>query len=153
MPRLLAAAAALLAAGYLATSSTAADPAADFFAGKQVKMVIGYPAGSGYDVHARLLARHMGRYIPGSPAMISQNMLGAGSIRATNFVYNVAAKDGLTIGSINRSVPLAPLLNTTEKEQTQFDPLKFGWIGSMNTTVSIAIVWAESGITKFEELF
>jgi tripartite-type tricarboxylate transporter receptor subunit TctC len=84
--------------------------------------------------------------------MIPQNMLGAGSIRAANYVYNVAAKDGLTIGAINRSVPLAPLLGTTEKERTQFDPLQFGWVGSMNTTVSIGIVWAASSITKFDEL-
>jgi tripartite-type tricarboxylate transporter receptor subunit TctC len=129
-----------------------ADAVSDFYKGKQVKLVIGYPAGSGYDVHARLLARHMARHIPGEPTIIPQNMLGAGSIRAANFVYNVAAKDGLTIGAINRSVPLAPLLGTTEKEQSQFDPLKFGWVGSMNSTVSIGIVWAASGITSFDEL-
>ena len=145
-------AAALLIAGVLGHHSASADAVSDFYKGKQVKLIIGYPAGSGYDVHARLLGHHMARHSPGDPTIISQNMLGAGSIRAANFVYNVAPKDGLTLGAINRSVPLAPLLGTTEKEQTQFDPLKYGWVGSMNSTISIGIVWAASGITKFDEL-
>ena len=152
MSRMVPAALAALMAGCLFHGPAVADAVTDFYTGKQVRLVIGYPAGAGYDVHARLLGRHMGHHIPGAPAIIPQNMPGAGSIRAANYVYNVAVKDGLTIGAINRSVPLAPLLGTTEKEQTQFDPLQFGWIGSMNTTVSIAIVWAASGITKFEEL-
>ena len=145
-------AAVLLIAGYLAPHSAAADAVSDFYKGKQVKLIIGYPAGSGYDVHARLLGHHMARHIPGDPTIIAQNMLGAGSIRAANYVYNVAPKDGLTLGAINRSVPLAPLLGTTEKEQTQFDPLQYGWVGSMNSTISIGIVWAASGITNFNEL-
>jgi tripartite-type tricarboxylate transporter receptor subunit TctC len=145
-------AAATLMAGVALAGAVHADAVSDFYKGKQLKLIIGYPAGSGYDVHARLLGRHMARYIPGDPTIVPQNMLGAGSIRAANYVYNVAPKDGLTIGAINRSVPLAPLLGTTEKEQTQFDPLKFGWVGSMNSTVSIAIVWADSGIKTFDEL-
>ncbi|MGE5538127.1 MAG: Bug family tripartite tricarboxylate transporter substrate binding protein [Gemmatimonas sp.] len=151
MNRIRATAASVLA-GLLLTTGAHADAVSDFYKGKQLKFIIGYPAGSGYDVHARLLGRHMARHIPGEPTIVPQNMLGAGSIRAANYVYNVAAKDGLTMGAINRSVPLAPLLGTTEKEQTQFDALKFGWVGSMNSTVSIAIVWATSGITKFEDL-
>jgi tripartite-type tricarboxylate transporter receptor subunit TctC len=152
MHRILVAAASVLAAGLFGLHGASADAVSDFYKGKQIKLVIGYPAGSGYDVHARLLARHMARHIPGEPAIIPQNMLGAGSVRAANYVYNVAAKDGLTMGAINRSVPLSPLLGTTEKEQAQFDPLKFGWIGSMNSAVSIGIVWAASGIKTFDEL-
>ena len=152
MQRILIAAAVLLTAGSFDAGKAAADAVSDFYKGKQVKLVIGYPAGAGYDVHARLLGRYMARHIPGEPTIVPQNMQGAGSIRAANFVYNVAAKDGLTIGAINRSVPLAPLLGTTEKEQTQFDPLQYGWVGSMNSTISIGIVWAASGITQFDEL-
>ena len=152
MQRIWMTAVVLLAAGCLGLQNASADAVSDFYKGKQVKLIIGYPAGSGYDVHARLLGHHMARHIPGEPSIIPQNMLGAGSIRAANYVYNVAAKDGLTIGAINRSVPLAPLLGTTEKEQTQFDPLQYGWVGSMNSTISIGIVWAASGITKFDEL-
>jgi tripartite-type tricarboxylate transporter receptor subunit TctC len=152
MHRILVAAASVLAVGVLAAHGASADAVSDFYKGKQLKLIIGYPAGSGYDVHARLLGRHMARHIPGEPTIIPQNMVGAGSVRAANYVYNVAAKDGLTIGAINRSVPLAPLLGTSEKEQSQFDPLKFGWVGSMNSAVSIGIVWAASGITKFEQL-
>jgi tripartite-type tricarboxylate transporter receptor subunit TctC len=146
------AAAATLLAGVMLASTAHADAVSDFYKGKQLRIIIGYPAGAGYDVHARLLGRHMARHIPGEPTIIPQNMPGAGSIRAANYVYNVAPKDGLSMGAINRSVPLAPLLGTTESEQTQFDPLKFGWVGSMNSTVSIAIVWAASGITSFDEI-
>jgi tripartite-type tricarboxylate transporter receptor subunit TctC len=150
MNRILAAA--TLMAGVALAGTVHADAVSDFYKGKQVKLIIGYPAGAGYDVHARLLGRHMSRYIPGEPSIIPQNMPGAGSIRSANYVYSVAPKDGLTIGAINRSVPLAPMLGTTESEQTHFDALKFGWIGSMNSTVSIAIVWAASGIKSFDEL-
>jgi tripartite-type tricarboxylate transporter receptor subunit TctC len=150
MRRILAAA--TLLAGMALGGVAHADAVSDFYKGKQVRLIIGYPAGAGYDVHARLLGRHMARHIPGEPTIIPQNMPGAGSIRSANYVYNVAPKDGLSIGAINRSVPLAPLLGTTESEQTQFDALKFGWVGSMNSTVSIAIVWAASGIKSFDEL-
>ena len=152
MYRILLAAASLLAIGALGVGDVRADAVSDFYKGKQIRLIIGYPAGSGYDVHARLLGRHMGRHISGEPAIIPQNMTGAGSMRAANFVYNVAPKDGTIIGAINRSLPLSPLLGEAEGEQAQFDALKFGWLGSMNSTVSIGIVWAASGITKFEDL-
>jgi tripartite-type tricarboxylate transporter receptor subunit TctC len=124
----------------------------EFYKGKQVRMIIGYPVGSGYDVHARLLARHLGRHIPGRPTVIPQNMEGAGSVRAANHIYDIAAKDGLTIGAINRAVPFGPLLGITGKQLTTFDALQYGWIGSMNTSITVAMVWAASGITKFEDL-
>jgi tripartite-type tricarboxylate transporter receptor subunit TctC len=154
MNRIIAAAAfaAGLAGTMFASTVSHADAVSDFYKGKQLRLIIGYPAGAGYDVHARLLGRHMARHIPGEPTIIPQNMPGAGSVRAANFVYNVAPKDGLAIGAINRSVPLAPLIGTTENEQSQFDALKFGWVGSMNSAVSIGIVWAASGITSFDEL-
>lgn len=142
----------LLVFGVLGNENAAADPVADFYKGKQIKFVIGYPAGSGYDVHARLLARHLARHIPGEPGIVAQNMEGAGSVRVANYVYNIAAKDGLTLGAINRSVPLSPLLGTAEKDQAKFDALQFGWIGSINSSITVGIVWAASGITKFDEL-
>jgi tripartite-type tricarboxylate transporter receptor subunit TctC len=101
---------------------------------------------------SRLLARHLGRNIPGEPNVIPQNMDGAGSLIAANYVYEVAAKDGLTIGAINRSVPLGPLLGTTSQQQGKFDALQYGWIGSINSVVTIGMVWAASGISKFEDL-
>jgi tripartite-type tricarboxylate transporter receptor subunit TctC len=134
-------------------SASLADPVADFYHGKQVRMIIGMPAGSGYDVHARLLARHLGRHIPGEPTVISQNMVGAASIKTANYVYDVAARDGLTIGAINRSTALGPLLGTTENQVITFDAQKFGWLGTINSTVTVGITLDNSGITSIDDLF
>jgi len=79
-------------------------------------------------------------------------MEGAGSLRAGLYVYNVAEKDGLTIGAMNRSMVLAPLLGTIESSQTNFDPRQFGWVGSINSATTVGVVWAASGITKFDDL-
>jgi len=129
-----------------------ADEVSDFYRGKQVKLIIGYAPGTGYDVHARLLGRHLGRHIPGEPTIVPQTMEGAGSLRAGLYVYNVAEKDGLTIGAMNRSMVLAPLLGTLESGQSNFDPRQFGWIGSINSATTVGVVWAASGITKFDDL-
>ena len=110
-----------------------ADDVADFYRGKTINVVIGYTPGGGYDVFARLLARHMGRYIPGNPAMIPQNMPGAGSRNAGMYLYSVAPKDGTVIGTIGRNEPVAPLLESGIK----FDGTKFGWIGSITDENSI----------------
>ena len=117
-------------AGSWTAAGWAAEPAADFYKGKTVNLVIGYPPGSGYDVHARALAHHIGRHIPGQPTIVPQNMPGAGSLKATNHIYNVAPKDGTVLGAINRSLAMAPLLETEPemKKQLRFDPLKFNWI-------------------------
>ena len=80
--------------GLLAGGTAYADDVADFYKGKRVNLVVSYGTGGGYDVYARVLARHMGRYIPGNPNIIVQNMPGAGSLRGTNYLYNIAAKDG-----------------------------------------------------------
>ena len=125
---------------------------ADFYRGKQVKLIIGYAPGTGYDVHARLLGRHLGRHIPGEPTIVPQNMEGAGSLRAGLYVFNVADKDGLTIGAMNRSMVLAPLLGKLDASQANFDPRQLGWVGSINTATTVGVVWAASGITKFDDL-
>src|SRR3954454_23599262 len=77
-----------------------------FFAGKRIQMVIGWEVGGGYDVYARLLARHLGRHIPGNPAIVAQNMPGAGSRQAANWLYNIAPKDGTAIATIGQGTPL-----------------------------------------------
>src|SRR6516225_9320460 len=103
---------ALVAAlGFTAVPAPAqADPIADFYAGKTVQLIIGYAPGAGYDEYARLLGRHIGRHIPGNPTVVVQNMPGAGSIRAANYLFNVAPKDGTTIGGFARGLFLDPLL-------------------------------------------
>ena len=100
---------ALLVAG----AGAQADPAAEFFRGKQVRLIVGYGPGGGYDVYARLLARHLGNYIPGKPTVVVQNMPGAGSLRAANHIYTTAPKDGTVIGTFARDMPLLAILGKT----------------------------------------
>jgi tripartite-type tricarboxylate transporter receptor subunit TctC len=112
----------------VAVSPARADAVADFYKGKNVTLIVGYGTGGGYDVFARLLARHIGKYIPGNPNVVVQNMPGAGSLRAVNALYNTAPKDGTAIGMFGRDMPLIAILGTNPG--IQFDPRKFVWLGS-----------------------
>ncbi len=104
------------------------------FAGRQIKLMIGYsPTGYGYDTYSRLIARHLGKYLPGNPAIIPQNRPGAGSLNLANYLYYAAAKDGTEIAMIGRGVAMEPLIGAT---QTKFDARSFVWLGSMNNEVS-----------------
>jgi tripartite-type tricarboxylate transporter receptor subunit TctC len=105
-----------------------ADTVADFYRGRTVALVVGYGPGGGYDLCARLVARHIGRYIPGHPTLVVQNMPGAGSLRAANYLYTVAPNDGATIGTIARDMPLLAVLGNISG--ARFDPRKFVWLGS-----------------------
>jgi tripartite-type tricarboxylate transporter receptor subunit TctC len=105
-----------------------ADPVADFYRGRTVTLVVGYGPGGGYDLCARLVARHIGRYIPGNPTVVVQNMPGAGSLRAANYLYTVAPNDGATFGTIARDMPLLAILGNISS--VRFDPRKFVWLGS-----------------------
>ena len=107
-----------------------ADSVADFYKGKTVTLVIGYGPGGGYDVFGRLIARFIGNHIPGNPNVVVQNMPGAGSLKATNYLYNVAPKDGTVIGMFARDMPQLAILGTNKG--VHFDPLKFTWLGSSN---------------------
>jgi tripartite-type tricarboxylate transporter receptor subunit TctC len=126
-----------------------AQTPAEFYKGRTIDLYIGYSAGGGYDVYARLLARHMGRFIPGNPTIVAKNMPGAGSLVLANWLYNVAPKDGTAIGTIGRGTAFDPLLGSTK---AQFDAAKFNWIGSMNDEVSVCVSWYTSGITSLEQV-
>jgi len=115
----------------LVSAAANADPIEDFYKGKNLRMLIGYGPGGGYDLYARLVARHMGRFIPGNPTLVVQNMPGAGSLRATNFIYNVAPKDGTLFGIFARNMPLLGILGGNPA--VQFDPRRFTWIGSSSS--------------------
>jgi tripartite-type tricarboxylate transporter receptor subunit TctC len=130
-------------------SPARAQSPADFYQGKAVDLYIGYSAGGGYDVYARLLARHLGRHLPGNPAIVPKNMPGAGSLVLGNWLYNVAAKDGTVFGTIGRGVAFDPLLGSSK---AQFDASRFNWIGSMNDEVSVCVAWHTSGITRLEQV-
>jgi tripartite-type tricarboxylate transporter receptor subunit TctC len=141
----------LLAAAVLTvmSSSSRAQSIADFYKGKTVDLYIGYSVGGAYDLYARMLARHLGKHIPGNPTVLPKNMEGAGSLRLANWLYNVAPKDGSAIGIIGRGTGFDPLLGN---KAAQFDASKFTWIGSANNEVSICVAWHTSGVTKFEDL-
>jgi tripartite-type tricarboxylate transporter receptor subunit TctC len=112
----------------LLTSQARAESLDEFYRGKRLTLTVGYGPGGGYDVFARLLARHMGRFIPGNPSIIVQNMPGAGSLIAANYLYSVAPKDGTAFGLVARDMPLLGLMGHNDK--VQFDPRKFAWLGS-----------------------
>src|SRR5262245_48456088 len=118
----------------------------DFYKGKTVSLLIGYSVGGGYDAYGRLLARHLGKYIPGSPAVVPQNMTGAGSLKAANYVYSVAPKDGSVIGTFSRSLGIAPLLGKAE-----FDSTKFTWLGSVTDEVSLCVTRHDAPVKTFSE--
>jgi tripartite-type tricarboxylate transporter receptor subunit TctC len=120
-----------LAVAALAAQQVLADDVADFYKGKRINLIVGYGPGGGYDSNARVLARYLPKYIPGHPAIVVQNMPGAGSIRATNFIYNVAPRDGTTIGTFGRNAPLLGVIRTSQN--VQYDPAKFTWLGSMSS--------------------
>lgn len=119
---------AMLAAG---SGTCGAQTAEDFYRGRQVNLVIGYSPGGGYDVYARVLGRHIGRYIPGSPNIVIQNMPGAGSLVAANYLYAVAAKDGSVFGGFSRTASILALLPGNTK--AKFDPRQFTWLGSISS--------------------
>ena len=108
-----------------------ADAVADFYKGKVVNLVVGYGSGGGYDVYARLIATHLGKYIPGNPTVVVQNMPGAGSLRSVNYLYNSAPKDGTTIGSFARDMPLLGIIGGNGN--VRFDPRKLTWLGSSSS--------------------
>src|SRR3979490_1591071 len=121
-------AAVVLAVIALAAPQVRAQTVEDFYRGKRLTLTVGYGPGGGYEVFARLLVGHIGRFIPGNPQIIVQNMPGAGSLIAANYLYSVAPKDGTAFGLIARDMPMLGLLGHNDK--VQFDPRKFVWLGS-----------------------
>ena len=111
----------------LPASAVRAQSPADFYKGRTVELYVGYSVGGAYDLYARTIARHLGKHIPGNPAVIAQNMPGAGSLRAANYLVNVAPKDGTAIAHFSRGLAMEPLIGTSA---TQFDARKFSWLGS-----------------------
>ncbi|MEA2902720.1 MAG: hypothetical protein QOI12_107 [Alphaproteobacteria bacterium] len=127
-----------LAALAMSTPSARADSVEDFYKGKSINLIIGYGVGGGYDLYGRLLARHIGKHIPGRPNIVPQNMTGAGSLRAAQFLYSVAAKDGTAVGTFGRTIATQPLLTPAS---AQFDGTKFAWLGSVTNEVSTCVTW------------
>jgi tripartite-type tricarboxylate transporter receptor subunit TctC len=127
-----------------------ADEVAKFYASKSVHLVLGYAPGGGYDLYARTLARHMGRHIPGRPNIVVQNMPGAGSLKAANFLYTIAPKDGATFGGFSRGAYLDPLLG--RGAGAQYVAPKFGWLGSVSSEVGVCAFRTGAGIKSWSDM-
>jgi tripartite-type tricarboxylate transporter receptor subunit TctC len=125
-----------------------AESVEDFYRGKTVTILVGFSAGGGYDLYARLLGRHLGRHIPGNPTIAVQNMPGAGSLKATQNVYSVAAKDGLTLATISRGMVSDPLLKVAS-----FDPVRLTWLGSITSETSVCATWKTSAVKTWDDMF
>src|SRR5260370_4316213 len=144
--RATAAAIVLASAGVAAPTQNVAD----FYKGRNVELYIGYSVGGGYDLWARVLARHIGHHIPGNPTIVVKNMEGAGSLRLANWLYRIGPKDGSVFGIIGRGTGFDPLLG---QQAAQFDATKFTWIGSGNHEVSVCVSFEDrAGITTFDDL-
>ena len=142
---LLALSAALICAG----SASAQEDVAVFYKGKTIRMVVGIGVGSGYDINARTLARHMSKYIPGNPQIIVQNQPGAGSLTMTNTLYNIGPFDGTAMGATFNGLPTTPLL---QPSGVRFDPHKINWIGSTARETQAMYVWHGAPMKKLEDL-
>jgi len=145
--------ASLVLALALATSVRApasAQTVADFYAGKTIQVLIGFSAGGGYDSYGRLIARHLGHHIPGNPKLVPQNMPGAGSLKAVNYLYGVAPKDGTALAHFAPGVLFEPLLG--HAEGAQFDATKFTWLGSASREASVCAFIAGAGIKSWADM-
>ena len=144
--RLIAAGACLLWAAGPAAAQDSVEP---FYKGKQISLIVGSSAGGGYDTYARLLARHFGDAVPGRPAVVVQNMSGAGSNRAAGYVYSVAPKDGTVIGAIFPGAVLQPLLGDAP---VQHDANKLVYVGSANSDVYVCYVRSDAPVKAFNDV-
>jgi len=151
--RSVAAGAAIAFAAMLPAAPGAADPVADFYRGKTVEMIIGAAAGGGYDIAGRAVARHLGRHIPGQPALIVRNMPGATSLIMTNALYNRSPRDGTVMGMPNNTIPLEPRLKLLAAAgNVAFDVSRFSWIGTPVQEPQVFWVWHTAPAKSFADL-
>jgi tripartite-type tricarboxylate transporter receptor subunit TctC len=142
----------IAAALALSAPAAAQTPAAikGDFKGETINVSVGYPAGGAPDLYFRVLARHYARHIPGNPLIVVKNMPGAGTLRAANYIYNVAAKDGTELGNFSSSATMEPLM---DNDQAKFDATRFSWIGSMNQEINFCGIWQRPGApTSFADM-
>lgn len=144
--RLLQAAAVALAGSLMIAAGARA---ANFYHGKQIILMVGSNPGGGYDTIARLVARHLGRHIPGNPGIVVQNTPGGGSIAMSNRIYRAEPQDGTVLGLVQRGILLAQL---TKQPNVQFSIAKFGWIGSVSPEASVAVAWHTAPVKSMQDL-
>lgn len=137
----------------LNSGAARAQSVEEFYSDNVLEMYNGFTVGSGYDNHNRLIARHIGKHIPGNPTVIPLNMEGAGSLKLANWLYNAAPKDGTALGLIARGIPFEPLVGMSPPETLRFEATKFTWIGSTTDEVSVCAAWERAGIDEFSDLY
>jgi tripartite-type tricarboxylate transporter receptor subunit TctC len=142
--------AALAAAVMLLPAAAPAQPVADFYRGKTVSLILGYPGGGSNGIYARAVARHIGRHIPGNPTVIFKSMPGAGSLVAANHLFHVAPKDGTTLGFISATIPLETLLGVAS---AKFKAAEFNWIGRIAPGVNMTFVKAASPVKSIQDAY
>lgn len=123
-------------------------PAQGFFAGKQIRIIVGTGTGGGYDTYARLVARHLGEHIPGKPSFVVENMPGASGIKATNYLYETAPKDGTVLATFNNAIPF---YQTIKQPGIRFKSEELSWIGSLTQTATVIAVTKRAGVKNIEE--
>jgi tripartite-type tricarboxylate transporter receptor subunit TctC len=141
-------AAASLAAAILSAAPIQAQPVADFYHGKTLRMLIGYGPGGGYDIYGRLVAEFLPRHLPGKPAIITQNMAGAGSFVAAKYLHDIAPKDGTVFGSLAQTLALDSKTNSNAK----LDVAKLPYIGRVVTNIDTGAALPKTGIRSFEDV-
>jgi tripartite-type tricarboxylate transporter receptor subunit TctC len=139
-----------LAALGMAPATLHAAPAEEFYKGRQIIMILSTDAGGGYASYANVLIPYLSAHIPGQPRIIAQYMPGAGGIRAMNYLYSAAPKDGTRMGLVHAMSPYAPLFGV---EAAKYDPRKMNWLGSMDNTSGMCVAWAASGIKTWQDMF
>jgi tripartite-type tricarboxylate transporter receptor subunit TctC len=139
---------ALLGLG-VAAGSARADQVADFYHGKTLNLIIGTSSGNDYDFRARLLARHLGKHIPGEPAIVPQNMPGVGGVKAANYLATIAPRDGTSLHMIMSNMMASEAIGA---QGVQFDARKFFWIGNTTSTPNVTVSWYNSGVTSIEQV-
>ena len=137
-----------IASGMLPTTASAED----FYAGKQINLIVGSAVGGGYDAYARLVARYWPHFIPGQPSIVVQNLPAAGSLVAMNNLANSAPRDGLTIGAVQNHIGVEPIMGVTgPKENARYDARKMNWLGSTSKEVPVVAIWSNSPIKTLRE--
>ncbi len=139
-----------MAAAYsvLASSVALSQPADAFFRGKVINLYIGFAPGGSYDYYARQLARFMGRYIPGNPTVVAQNMPGGGSFQAANFLYSLAPRDGTAIGTVSETIAIDDAMHSPG---VQFKAAEFNWIGRLSAVIEVTMTWKTSKAKTIED--
>jgi tripartite-type tricarboxylate transporter receptor subunit TctC len=139
----------VLLTAIVAAQHARADAVADFYRGRTVEILVGYSVGGGYDTYARVLARHIGKHIPGNPSIVVKNVPGAGSLKAAQFLYDVAPRDGTMFGTFGRGLAMEPLIGASKPG---FDSTKFTWLGSGTDESSVFTIWHTSPVKTWNDM-